>query len=322
MKNLANKYRPKTFEQVVGQENIMTILKKQVEEGVVKNGYLFIGSAGTGKTTTARILANSLNEYRGTGIIEVDAASNNGVENIRNLIENAKFKSIDSEYKIFIIDEVHMLSIGAFNALLKILEEPPKHVVFIACTTEPHKIPATVLSRLQRFDFKRVPINDIVRLLSNICEKERIEYDIDGLRCIAELSHGGVRDAISIVDMCSHEKVTKEIVHAVVGKVDNSIFYDFLESLHTDKSRSLVILNNLWNNGIDLKKYMLDFTEYLVEAQTQAVINKETSICVKFKFEVINQMIKSLFDLNFKIKYEANAKYIIEGWVLVNDWTK
>ena len=161
MKSLALKYRPQTFDDVVCQDSVMRVLSSQIEFKDFKQSYLFCGGAGTGKTTTARIFGKEVNGGKGR-LIEIDGASNNGVDNIRNLIEDCKMKSLDSDYKVYIIDECHMLSIGAWNAFLKVLEEPPKGVIFIMCTTDPQKIPQTILSRVQRFDFTRIPTDKIV----------------------------------------------------------------------------------------------------------------------------------------------------------------
>ena len=168
---LAVKYRPKTFDDVVEQSTIREILQEQLRTKTHKNCYLFTGGAGTGKTTCARIFADCINEHKGNPI-EVDAASNNGVENVRDIIENARYKSIDSEYKCYIIDECHMLSTGAWNAMLKLIEEPPALTIFIFCTTDPQKIPATILSRVQRYDFKRITMSSVVRRLMYIIESE------------------------------------------------------------------------------------------------------------------------------------------------------
>ena len=200
MEALATKYRPRTFKDVVCQDNIKKVLTNQLETGEVKQAYLFAGSAGTGKTTSARIFANEVNGGKGKPI-EIDGASNNGVDNIRNIIDDCRMKSLDSKYKVYIIDEVHMLSIGAFNALLKVLEEPPKGVIFILCTTDPHKIPATILSRVQRFQFKRIPQNEVVKRLQYVLQQEgKITYDMEALQYIAKLADGGMRDALMKLD--------------------------------------------------------------------------------------------------------------------------
>ena len=168
---LAVKYRPKVFEDVTEQGYIKDILRNQINNDEIKNAYLFCGGAGTGKTTTARIFANEINEGQGNPV-EVDAASNNGVEQVRTIIDDAKFKALDSKYKVYIMDECHMLSTGAWNAMLKLLEEPPKTTIFILCTTDPQKIPATILSRVQRYDFQRISFEGIVKRLEYILQQE------------------------------------------------------------------------------------------------------------------------------------------------------
>ena len=219
MKALAIKYRPKTFDDVVEQSEIKTILQEQLSTDTHKNCYLFTGGAGTGKTTCARIFANELNNGEGNPI-EIDAASNNGVESVREIIDGAKFKAIDSRFKIYILDECHMLSTGAWNAMLKIIEEPPAQTIFIFCTTDPQKIPATILSRVQRYDFRRITFDSVVDRLKYICEQEAkelcdikgneflpgdvmpISYDPNALAYIAKIADGGMRDAITLLDKC------------------------------------------------------------------------------------------------------------------------
>ena len=222
---LYRKWRPQTFEDVVGQDHITTTLKNQIATNRVGHAYLFVGSRGCGKTTTARILAHEINvagldpaapatkhlaeeiaEGRSMDIIEIDAASNNSVENVREIRDKAAFQPNQLRYKVYIIDEVHMLSTAAFNALLKTLEEPPPHVVFILATTDPQKIPATVLSRCQRFNFKRVPVKQIVGRLHTLCSGENIEADEHALMLIARSATGSLRDAISLLDQLASSK--------------------------------------------------------------------------------------------------------------------
>ena len=198
---LAVRYRPNSWDDLTEQQYIKTILENQIETNSVKNAYLFTGPAGTGKTTSARIFANRINEGQGTPI-EVDAASNNGVEQIRVIIDDAKFKPLDSKYKIYILDEVHMLSMGAWNALLKILEEPPKTTIFIMATTDPQKIPKTILSRVQRYDFNKISFEGIVNRLKWIIKQENeackdnnlVDYQDEAIEYIAKVSEGGMRD--------------------------------------------------------------------------------------------------------------------------------
>ncbi|MDY4191819.1 MAG: DNA polymerase III subunit gamma/tau, partial [Oscillospiraceae bacterium] len=236
---LYRKYRPKSFDDVVGQEHITSTLKNEVLTGKIAHAYLFCGSRGTGKTTCAKILAKAVNcpdlrdgspcgeceICRGIDdgslldVLEIDAASNNGVDNIRQLREDAFFTPSMAKYRVYIIDETHMLSTGAFNALLKIMEEPPSHVLFILATTEAHKVPATILSRCQRFDFHRIKSGDIARYLEKIAGKEGVELTHDGALLIGRLSDGGMRDAVSLLDQCISQgsRITAELVSRTAG---------------------------------------------------------------------------------------------------------
>ena len=227
---LYRKWRPKVFADVSGQPQVTITLKNELKSARINHAYLFTGTRGTGKTTCAKILAkavNCLNPQDGDpcgeceickgidegfvmDIAEIDAASNNGVDNIRTIIEEAAFTPTKAKYRVYIIDEVHMLSTGAFNALLKTLEEPPKHVIFILATTEPQKLPVTILSRCQRFDFKRISIDDIIKRLKIICSESNIEIEDGALKIIAKMSDGAMRDAISILERCCQES-TEEI---------------------------------------------------------------------------------------------------------------
>ena len=237
---LYRKYRPKTFEEVVGQEHITKTLKNQIISGRVGHAYLFNGGRGTGKTSSAKILAraiNCLNPQDGnpcneceickaalngslTDIVEMDAASNNSVEDIRSIRDEVNFLPTVAKYRVYIIDEVHMLSIGAFNALLKTLEEPPEHVKFILATTEPQKLPATILSRCQRFDFKKISTQYIKSRLNYICSQDNINIEEDAINTISVLAEGAMRDALSILERCLQEgtdKITNEQVKELVG---------------------------------------------------------------------------------------------------------
>ena len=220
---LAVKYRPKDWNDLTEQEYIKIILENQIETNSVKNAYLFCGPAGCGKTTSARIFANKINEGQGNPI-EVDAASNNGVEQIRVIIDDAKFKPLESKYKIYILDECHMLSQGAWNAMLKLLEEPPKTTIFILCTTDPQKIPKTILSRVQRYDFNKISFDGIVNRLKWIINEENKNLNIDeeyigaddeALQYIAKVSEGGMRDAISMLDKCLSFTRTLDVKNVV-----------------------------------------------------------------------------------------------------------
>ncbi|MBQ7049268.1 MAG: DNA polymerase III subunit gamma/tau, partial [Firmicutes bacterium] len=217
---LYRKYRPLTFSEMVGQKAVIQALQNQVKFGQLGHAYLFCGTRGTGKTSTAKVFARAVNclnpvdgnpcnecelcreAESGFNLVEIDAASNNGVENIRDLREEVQYTPSKGKYKVYIIDEVHMLTQSAFNALLKTLEEPPEHVIFVLATTEPHKVLPTILSRCQRYDFKRITTGEIAEHLADVCAKEGIAADADALHYIAAIADGGMRDALSILDQC------------------------------------------------------------------------------------------------------------------------
>ena len=268
-------YRPERFGQMAGQKHITTILMNQVREGQFSHAYLFCGSRGTGKTTTARILAKAINclhpengepclrcescrtaAQQNADIIEIDAASNTGVDNIRNLISQAQFAPLQLKYRVFIIDEVHMLSAGAFNALLKTLEEPPEHVVFILATTEPQKLPATIISRCQRFDFHRLTVPEIISYMQHILKADGASVDPDGLRLIARAADGGMRDALSLLDQCLSfcgEKVTAGDVQTVLGVMDEDFLFDMADKLLSGDARgALMSLDQVVRQGRDM----------------------------------------------------------------------
>lgn len=323
---LATKYRPRIFEDVIGQDHVMEILKKQIVEGKVKQGYLFTGGPGTGKTTTARIIASAINQGRG-GVIEIDAASNNGVENIRNIIENCKFKSMETDYKIYIIDEAHMLSTGAFNAFLKVLEEPPAHVIFILCTTDPQKIIPTIMSRLQRFDFKRVSIDNLVGRLEFIAKSESLKVSSDAFAYIAKLANGGVRDAISILDTLAGYKDILELsdVESILNRVGIPTYIDFLTFLQEGSTKeALEALKEMFMDGINLKVFVKDFTAFVIECTIYFMTDDaELTSFPDVYLDDISELddidpdlFTRLSDLSNTIKYESNFRYIVEGWVI------
>ena len=252
-KALYRKWRPLTFDDVISQEYTTEALKNQIISGKTAHAYLFTGSRGTGKTTCARILAKAVNcrnmkdgnpclecdicrdadSGALTDIVEIDAASNNGVDNIRDLRDAAVYTPERGAYKIYIIDEVHMLSQGAFNALLKIMEEPPPYVKFILATTEIHKVPATIVSRCQRYDFRRIKAEDIAKRISYIAQQEELNLTEDGAAMIAKLADGGMRDAVSLLDQCSvcAEVINAEAVSTAAGIAGRDYLYDMLEAI-------------------------------------------------------------------------------------------
>ena len=268
-------YRPERFGQMAGQKHITTILMNQVREGQPSHAYLFCGSRGTGKTTTARILAKAINclhpengepcldcdscrtaAGQNADIIEIDAASNNSVENVRDLISQAQFAPLQLKYRVFIIDEVHMLSGSAFNALLKTLEEPPEHVVFILATTEPQKLPATIISRCQRFDFHRLTVPEIIGYMQYILKADGASVEPDGLRIIARAADGGMRDALSLLDQCLSfcgGQVTARDVQNVLGIMDEDFLFDMADTLLSgDAKGALTSLDQVVRQGRDM----------------------------------------------------------------------
>lgn len=333
--NLANKYRPKKFENIVCQDNVKIVLQNQIDTNEFKQAYLFCGSAGTGKTTSARIFANEINKGEGR-IVEIDGASNNGVDNIRNLIDNCKMKSLDGTYKVFIIDEVHMLSIGAFNALLKILEEPPKGTIFILCTTDPQKIPATILSRVQRFDFKRIPTQRIMNRLIYIIEKEnqtrteQIEYTDEALQYIAQLAEGGMRDAITKLDtvLGFTQNITSEAVIKCLGLTSTQFILEILDNIIVKEPKNILgAINTIFLEGKDLKLFIKDSIKVLIdvikcqmgsssENIPQSCQAKVTNIIEHSTPEQLLSILDSYNSLYFKIRYEHNPKIFIESELL------
>ena len=285
-KALSRVYRPKTFEDVVGQEHIVKTLKNQIKNNNIGHAYLFSGTRGTGKTSTAKIFARAVNCLNPINeepcneceicidtlndnimdIVEIDAASNNSVDDIRELRESVKYTPSKAKYKVYIIDEVHMLSQGAFNALLKTLEEPPSYVIFILATTEPHKIPATILSRCQRFDFKRVSSKDIADRMSYICEKENIQAEDKALSLIARNSQGALRDALSILDQCmsfGNDKIEYNDVIELLGTVNIDELFQLSQSIiDEDTKKSLQILNEFIIWGKDIRNLINDLIDH------------------------------------------------------------
>jgi len=308
---LYRKYRPQNFSELVGQNHIKETLQNEIKAGRIAHAYLFSGPKGVGKTTTARLLAKAVNcenlrgaepcnhcrscqeitEGRALDVIEIDAASHTQVDNVReNIIPNARTAPSRLKYKIFIIDEVHMLSLSAFNALLKILEEPPLHVIFILATTELHKLPETIISRCQRFDFRRVGISDIKKRLKKISEWEKIKVEEEVIDIIASLAEGSIRDAESILGQVfslGEKKITKEIAELVLPRSNFELMYNLFSSfLARDKKKSLEVINELVKEGVNIKIFIDQFIDFLRQ-------------CILFKID------KNLEDLSF---YDINAK--------------
>lgn len=324
---LAVKYRPKVFEDMTEQSAIKDILMNQLETKTFQHGYLFTGLAGTGKTTSARIFANMINAGKGNPI-EVDAASNSGVDNIRQIIEDAKRKPLDAEYKIFIVDECHSLSNGAWQALLKTLEEPPKFTIFIFCTTDPQKVPATILSRVQRYNFQKISNEGIVDRLIYIIQQENdvsnIHYDLDAIEYIAKVSNGGMRDAITLMDKCLSLSfdVTLENVLKTIGAEDYNTFILFLTALQNkEKGTAITTIENVYNAGKDVKQFMKDFAKFVLEVEKYALYKNFDYISLPNTLEneleqLIDNTLFNVMDfvvsLNNQIKWDSDPKTLIE----------
>ncbi len=343
MKALAIKYRPKTFDDVVEQGSVKQILQEQLRTKTHQNCYLFTGGAGTGKTTCARIFANDINEGKGNPI-EIDAASNNGVDNVREIIEDAKFKALDAPYKVYIIDECHMLSTGAWNAMLKLIEEPPAQTVFIFCTTDPQKIPATIISRVQRYDFQRITHDSIVTRLKYILDMENeeilnndgpdraITYDIEALGYIAKLADGGMRDAITLLDKCLSFSLDINVENVVqaLGTVDYQVMFDLTNAIiDMESDKAVIIIEEAHRSGIDLKQFMKQYSYFILDAYKYYLLGDFEYLQIPSTYsdildswdDEIYVFLKELLDevikLNADIKWEPNPKPLIEATIIL-----
>ena len=342
---LYRKFRPITFSEIVGQEHITRTLRNQIIAGRVGHAYLFNGGRGTGKTSSAKILAraiNCLNPKDGepcneceickaaingslTDIVEMDAASNNGVEDVRSIREEVNFLPTKAKYRVYIIDEVHMLSIAAFNALLKTLEEPPEHVKFILATTEPQKLPATILSRCQRFDFKRISNDDIIKRLKIVCEESNIEITEGALQIIAVLSEGAMRDALSILERCIQDgenKIDEDKIKDLVGipKFDfvNNIIQAIIEY---NVDNAIQSTNDILNQGKDLDNFLWEMIKYVkdilvfqstkkLDLYNQNELEQIKKISTEVNKMRLVQLIYQLSELQSRIKW-SNQKSVV-----------
>lgn len=347
---LYRKYRPSNFDEVVGQTHIIQTLKNAIIQNRIAHAYLFCGPRGTGKTSIAKIFAKTLNctnsqdapcgvcencKMAANGshpdIIEIDAASNNGVDEVRNLIDKVKYAPMQGKYKIYIIDEVHMMTSGAFNALLKTIEEPPAHVIFIFATTEPNKVLPTIISRCQRFDFNKVSVNDIKYRLSVVCKNEGIEIDQDGLTLIAQLADGGMRDALSILDQCvayctSHIDVND--IRKIYGVITSGDIGQLFSSVYKkDVDRFIKDIQKYSDMGMDIKRLTADFIHMLKDSlildysENSTLVSDMNKDMIRkyFKSAPIHfriQCMEELMDTYNKYTYASNALDYLEASLL------
>lgn len=330
---LANKYRPQKFEDVSEQGAIKTIIENQIKQNDIRNAYLFCGGAGTGKTTCARIVANMINGGKGKPI-ELDAASNNSVDDVRKIINDSKFRALDSKYKIYIIDECHSLSNAAWQAMLKLLEEPPASTVFIFCTTDPQKIPRTILSRVQRYNFQRISKDGIIKRLKFIIEQEnsenlqsRIIYEEPAIDYIAKQAQGGMRDAITTLDKClqySKELTLNNVVKVLSSGVTPYELFDFTKLL-LDKNAEGAIskLNEFFMSGIDMSLLLNMYFDFLLNLQKYLLLNNPNvsnlpidilQQCPRDAAYQIREYIQKLYNVMSAPKMDIKA--LLEAWVI------
>lgn len=350
---LYRKFRPLCFDDVKGQDHIVTTIKNQIRAERIGHAYLFTGTRGTGKTTVAKILARSVNceaprdgspcgecaacraiaSGSSMNVIEIDAASNNGVDNIRDIIEEVSYSPAEGKYKVYIIDEVHMLSPGAFNALLKTLEEPPSYVIFILATTEVHKIPPTILSRCQRYDFKRISIETIAARLQELLEKEGVQAEEKALRYVAKTADGSMRDALSLMEQCIAfhygTVLTYDKVLDVLGAVDTDVFSRLLRCvLSQDAAGCIALLEEILMQGRELAQFITDFIWYLRNllllkssdmGEMEDVIDVSSDNLKKLKeeaemaqMETIMRYIRVLSELSGQLRFSSQKRVLIE----------
>ena len=332
---LYRKYRPQNFEQLYGQQNIVEAIKNSLDNNKMSHAYLFNGPRGVGKTTIARLIAKGINclnngpssipcdecencreivNGSAMDIIEIDAASNRGIDEIRDLKESTGYLPVKCRKKIYIIDEVHMLTKEAFNALLKILEEPPQHILFILATTEIEKIPDTVISRCQRYDFKTLSENDIVNMLINVAEKENIKIDEESLNLIYQKSEGSARDSFSIFEQVISnyydlDQITLELTEKSLGLVSSKVHNEFLENIEKENKEDIISqIDDLWNNGIQIDQFLKDFCKYV----------KRSNINIDLKIKIIS----AVYDILNKFRNEEDKRlisYLIIDKILKKD---
>lgn len=329
MSSLAVKYRPTTWREVYGQDSVKRILQGQLNTGEIKNAYIFSGVSGSGKTTSARLFANEVNNHQGFPI-EMDMASNNGVDNVRNIINMANERSINSKYKIFVLDEAHMTTTQGWNALLKTIEEPPKYTIFIFCTTDPQKIPDTIKNRCMRLNFNKIPTNLIEERLKYICGQEHITGEIDKVCAyISRVSNGGMRTAISMLETCVSEDntVSEKTCAESLGLFSFDVYFNLINSI-VDKSieKILSITDELSDNGTDFKvfidgfiSFVLDLNKYIIsnEIRTTKIpsyLEDKVKYAVGFEGnnKILLDIVESLLEIKNAIKQDTDLSSTVQ----------
>lgn len=347
MQSLAVNYRPQSFEEVCGQTSIVTVLQKQLETKTFKNAYLFAGPSGCGKTTIARIFALELNKYQlpdktwaSSNPIEIDGASNNGVENVRNIILGASERSLDGKYKVFIIDEAHGLSNAAWQAFLKCIEEPPEYTIFIFCTTDPQKIPATIFNRVMRFNFSRIAPELIEKRLVNICEQEGYTNYQEACEYIARTGNGGMRDAIALLEKAADfsTDLSLNIILDILGDCSYETLFSLLDAIisggEEQENFILSTIENIFNTGKDLRRFLDQFFMFVIEVSKYANSNHNIDMTSfperyqdildqKFIFsdqnstkEYYSYLMRNLLNLKTSLKFDTTVKASIEVGLL------
>ena len=329
-------YRPQTFADVSEQKEVIDILENQIATNTVRNCYLFVGPSGTGKTTIGRILAKTVNKGFG-GLIEMDAASNNGVEDIRGIIDRSNYQALDADYRIYIIDECHMITNSGWNAFLKTLEEPPAKTIYIFCTTDPQKIPDTILNRVQRFDLTKISYEGIINRLKYIVESEKaktpeISVSEDVIDYIAKLANGGMRDAVSMLDKClslKHEISLQDAVK-ILGSVNYDVLFElFFAMYNCDEKKVIEVVEDIYNSGKDLKLFIRQYTNFIADICKYKIFGNFNYVKIPKLYETEleraknsdNEILKTMLDkineLNSKIKYESQVLPVVETELLL-----